>query len=109
MTTQTDPTTQTVADLRRQLAERHGTALAQTDRLLADVTVAAARTEVADRIRRAAKRVARHALQLDPDAPRFDTDPDDPLDGIRRDLGELVELFGVAEVLHGRTRRVRGE
>lgn len=103
-----DQTTQTVGELRKLLQDRHGTALAQTDKLLADVTVAAARTEVADRMRRAAKRVARHTLQLDPDAPRFDTDPDDPLDEIRRDLGELVELFGCVEQLAGRgAKRVR--
>ncbi|AHW63918.1 Hypothetical protein CGLY_07365 [Corynebacterium glyciniphilum AJ 3170] len=108
-TAPTDPGAMTVGELRRQLAERHGTALAQTDKLLADVTVDCVRQDVAQRMSRVAERLARNSSLLDRNAARLSTDENDPLAAVQRDVGALVDLFGVAEVLHGRTRRVRGE
>lgn len=113
-----DPTTQTTGDeltvgeLRRALQDRHSTALADTDRALKSVTVAAARSEVAVKMERAAVRLqaAARLVDRDPGAVRGILDPDDPIKASHAALVELIQLYGVAELLAGQgARRVRGE
>ncbi|WP_145940834.1 hypothetical protein [Corynebacterium glyciniphilum] len=102
----------TVGELRRQLQDRHGTALADTDKTLQAVTVSTARRQVSDRMVRAAERLQTAAglIGRDPCAVRGILDPEDPVKAAHTSLVDLIQLFGVAEVLAGRgARRVRGE
>ncbi|MGP5929435.1 hypothetical protein [Corynebacterium glyciniphilum] len=108
--TPTDPGAMTVGELRTALQDRHGQAIADTDRALKTVTVAAARSEVAVKMERAAVRLqtAARLVDRDPGAVRGILDPDDPIKSSHAALVELIQLYGVAELLAGQgARRVR--
>jgi light-regulated signal transduction histidine kinase (bacteriophytochrome) len=105
-----DPGEMTVGELRAALQDRRADAVTRTEERLQGLQVVTLRKEVAEQMTRLAERLAHNAALLDRNAPRLSTDPDDPLADVQRDLHDLVECVGVAEVLHGRgARRVRGE
>lgn len=112
-TTDQTPTTGddvTVGELRAALHNRRADAVKLTEERLQGLQVVTLRKEIAEQMTRLAERLARNAALLDRNVPSLSTDPDDPLSDVQRDLRDLVECFGVAEVLHGRgARRVRGE
>jgi hypothetical protein len=95
----------TVGDLQRDLEARHTRAAADTARLLQSVTVDVVRANVADKIHTVATRVANNGKRLTTNRPGDALDDRDPLAGVLRDLRELIALYGVAEVLHGRVSR----
>lgn len=104
----TDPGELTVGELRAALQDRHGNALADTDTLLQSVTVDCAKTDVAAKMERATERLQAAARRVDTNYPGTVHDPDDPLKSAHAAIVELIQMFGVAEVLHGRgAKRVR--
>ena len=95
----------TVADLRRQLAERQGPALVETERRLASLSVARVRRDAAAELSTHARRIDDLQGDLVAGYGRFTGSDDDPLAALGREVREVVALYGVLEALAGRGAR----